>query len=101
MNNVSGFPSASTVDDNASQIFLTQNPHPMLLLQWLMIIQLHLLVKFFSSYSEAVESYYHYATHVEFSIRLSSTENSNSKEDGKKVLLLRRLLRPKLRDNRV
>ncbi|KMZ67179.1 hypothetical protein ZOSMA_275G00120 [Zostera marina] len=46
----------------------------------------------FSSYSEVVDKYYGYASKVVFSVRLSSTNSTTSKSDGKKILVMRRLL---------
>ncbi|KMZ74898.1 hypothetical protein ZOSMA_121G00740 [Zostera marina] len=46
----------------------------------------------FSSYSDALDQYYGYASIGGFSVRLGSTNYNTSKVDGKKLLVMRRLL---------
>ncbi|KMZ62761.1 hypothetical protein ZOSMA_44G01640 [Zostera marina] len=46
----------------------------------------------FSSYSDALDQYYGYASKDGFSVRLGSTNYNTSKIDGKKLLVMRRLL---------
>ncbi|KMZ64398.1 hypothetical protein ZOSMA_371G00060 [Zostera marina] len=48
--------------------------------------------QFYSSYSDALDQYYGYASKMGFSVRLGSTNYKTSKDDGKKNLVMRRLL---------
>ncbi|KMZ63850.1 hypothetical protein ZOSMA_393G00020 [Zostera marina] len=48
--------------------------------------------QFYSSYSVALDQYYDYASKMGFSVRLGSTNYKTSKDDGKKYLVMRRLL---------
>ncbi|KMZ75833.1 hypothetical protein ZOSMA_10G01010 [Zostera marina] len=50
----------------------------------------------FSSYSDALDQYYGYASKDGFSVRLGFTNYNTSKVDGKKLLVMRRLLCSKL-----
>ncbi|KMZ62465.1 hypothetical protein ZOSMA_45G00010 [Zostera marina] len=48
--------------------------------------------QFYSSYSDSFDQYYGYASKMGFSVRLGSTNYKTSKDDGKKNLVMRRLL---------
>ncbi|KMZ75709.1 hypothetical protein ZOSMA_110G00110 [Zostera marina] len=48
--------------------------------------------QFYSSYSDVLDQYYGYTSKMSFSVRLGSTNYKTSKDDGKKILVMRRLL---------
>ncbi|KMZ68812.1 hypothetical protein ZOSMA_22G01060 [Zostera marina] len=53
--------------------------------------------QFYFSYSNALDQYYDYASKMDFSVRLGSTNYKTSRDDGKFFLVMRRLLYSKER----